>query len=108
MSKKTNAFHRHSSRGSRGITRALWQRAVLWLSFLLLFAAFDSPVRAQEDRVAPLGLTPGSPAGSYALSDFDSVNLFNGSLNFRLPLLTIGGRGNAAHTIYLPIEQKWG
>lgn len=32
----------------------------------------------------------GSPAGSYALSEFDNVNLFNGALNFNLPLLKIG------------------
>jgi len=54
-----------------------------------------------------MGLKPGTPAGSYSLSGFDDINLYNGNLNFRLPLLSIGGRGSAAHTIMLPIEQQW-
>lgn len=54
----------------------------------------------------PLSLQPGAPAGSYPLGDFDNVNLFNGHLNFRLPLMQIGGRGRAGYTM-LPIEQNW-
>jgi RHS repeat-associated protein len=59
------------------------------------------------DGSTPMGLKPGSPAGSYSLSGFDNINLYNGNLNFRLPLLSIGGRGSAGHTIMLPIEQHW-
>ena len=59
------------------------------------------------DGTTPMGVKPGSPAGSYALSGFDNVNLYNGNLNFRLPLVSIGGRGSAGHTIMLPIEQHW-
>jgi hypothetical protein len=59
------------------------------------------------DGTTPMGLQPGSPAGSYALSGFDNVNLYNGALDFRLPLLSVGGRGSAGHTIMLPIEQHW-
>ncbi|HJP95486.1 MAG TPA: hypothetical protein VJ875_26295, partial [Pyrinomonadaceae bacterium] len=55
----------------------------------------------------PLAEQPGAPAGSYALSGFDNVNLFNGHLNFRLPLIHIGGRGSAGYTMTLPIEQHW-
>src|SRR5215813_6748206 len=55
----------------------------------------------------PLALQPGAPAGSYALGDFDNINLFNGHLNFRLPLMQIGGRGRAGYTMMLPIEQNW-
>jgi RHS repeat-associated protein len=55
----------------------------------------------------PLALQPGAPAGSYALGDFDNVNLFNGHLNFRLPLMRVGGRGRAGYTMMLPIEQNW-
>ncbi|MFN0113009.1 MAG: RHS repeat domain-containing protein [Blastocatellia bacterium] len=53
------------------------------------------------------GNEPGAPAGSYTLSGFDTVNLYNGNLNFHLPLLQIGGRGTAQHTIMLSIEQRW-
>jgi YD repeat-containing protein len=59
------------------------------------------------DGSTPLGLQAGAPAGSYSLSGFDNVNLYNGSLNFGLPLLSIGGRGGASHTIMLPIERHW-
>jgi len=62
---------------------------------------------SSTDGGTPLALTPGTPAGSYALSGFDNVNLYNGNLNFSLPLLHIGGRGEAGYTMMLPIEQKW-
>jgi hypothetical protein len=51
--------------------------------------------------MTPTGMSPGSPAGTYALSGFDNVNLFNGNLNFRLPLMTIGGRGSSGYTMML-------
>jgi RHS repeat-associated protein len=35
------------------------------------------------------------------------VNLFNGGLNFQLPLMNISGRGGAGYKMTLPIEQKW-
>lgn len=53
------------------------------------------------------GIEPGAPAGSYALSGFDNVNLYNGNLNFNLPLLQIGGRGEARHTVMLSMAQQW-
>jgi len=59
------------------------------------------------DGTTPLGIAPGTPAGSYALSGFDNVNLFNGNLNFALPLRSIGGRGSAGYTIMLSIERHW-
>src|SRR5215211_5680808 len=81
------------------------------IAFLLLWSG--ASVKAQTrgtsvtDGSTPLGLTPGAPAGSYALSGFESVNPFNGGLNFSLPLLQIGGRGGVQHTIPLKLEQKW-
>ena len=59
------------------------------------------------DGSTPAGLAPGVPSGSYALSGFDNVNLYNGNMNFRLPLVSIGGRGGAGYTMLLPIEQHW-
>ena len=53
--------------------------------FTLLVAAIVNTAQAQEqvtDGTTPVGLKPGAPAGSYALSDFENVNLFNGNLNF--------------------------
>ena len=55
----------------------------------------------------PLTEQPGAPVGSYPLSGFDNVNLFNGHMNFRLPLMQIGGRGKAGYSMMLPIEHHW-
>jgi RHS repeat-associated protein len=82
-----------------------------WICIASLFFLLTTGVNAQTtgatDGTTPLALAPGAPAGSYALSEFDSINLYNGSLNFRLPLLHIGGRGDAQYTMTLPIEQHW-
>ncbi len=85
-------------------------RCSLWPALLLLLLL--GSVRAQTftssatDKTTPTGFAPGAPAGAYALSGFDNINLFNGNLNFRLPLLQIGGRGAAGHTIMLAINAK--
>src|SRR6266404_157172 len=52
-------------------------------------------IQAQNDALIPMGSTPGSPNGSYALSDIDTINLFNGHVNVRLPLINESGRGQA-------------
>src|SRR4051794_36700827 len=76
--------------------------------WLVLIAFQAMPVCADTTSGStPLALQPGAPAGSYALSELDNINPYNGSLNFRLPLLHIGGRGTAGYTMTLPIEQKW-
>jgi len=68
--------------------------STLFFWFILLL--FSQPLKAQSEYGAtPLALTPGSPAGSYQLSDIDTVNLFNGRVNVRLPVLTSAGRGSA-------------
>jgi hypothetical protein len=53
------------------------------------------------DGKTPSGLQPGAPAGAFALSGFDNINLYNGSINFRLPILQIGGRGSAGYVVNL-------
>jgi RHS repeat-associated protein len=53
------------------------------------------------------GMKSGASAGSYALDGFDSINYQNGSLNFSLPLVTIGGRGEASFTMMYTIENRW-
>jgi RHS repeat-associated protein len=81
------------------------------LAGLLLIFLFSGRGVAQSttavDGYTPLGLSPGAPAGSYSLSGFEYVNLFNGNLNFALPLLGVGGRGGAGYQITRPIERKW-
>jgi RHS repeat-associated protein len=74
---------------------------ILFVSFAQAFA------QSSTDGQTPLGLTRGAPTGSYPLSDFETVNLFNGNLNFQMPLLTIGGRGGTSFPLTLHIDQKW-
>src|SRR5690349_13660712 len=77
---------------------------------LTLALACGGTAKAQQyatDGTTPLGLSPGALAGSYPLSNFDNVNLFNGSLNFSIPLVKVGGRGSAGYPITLRIDQKW-
>jgi RHS repeat-associated protein len=75
--------------------------------FLLIAAGSIALAQRATDGTTPLGIAPGSPAGSFALSDFDTINPYNGNLNFRLPLLNVAGRGAAQYQITLPIDQRW-
>lgn len=51
------------------------------------------------DGVIPPAMQHGSPAGSYTLNGFEDINLYAGSLNVAIPLLHIGGRGQAGYTM---------
>lgn len=68
--------------------------AILLVLLLASSSAAQTRTRA-DDASMPTGATRGAVAGAYALSGFDIVNLSNGKLNFRLPLLNVGGRGGA-------------
>ncbi len=85
--------------------------AVRALSVAVLLALASVSTYAQTESVrdgsTPSALTAGTPAGSYSLSGFETVNPYNGGLNFSLPLLKIGGRGEADYAITLRIDQKW-
>jgi hypothetical protein len=58
---------------------------VLCILLVLVWTA-NAHAQSLTDGQTPLGIAPGSPAGSYPLSGFEDVNLFNGHLSFRLPL----------------------
>jgi YD repeat-containing protein len=73
---------------------------------VFLLALTVTAQTSATDGHTPSGLARGT-AGSFALSGFDNVNPYNGGLNFRLPLLQVGGRGTASYNMQLPIEQKW-
>jgi RHS repeat-associated protein len=59
------------------------------------------------DGFTPSGLQPGVVPASVPIDDFVQVNLATGALTFRLPLLTIGGRGKAGYTIYATIDNRF-
>ena len=86
-------------------TCALRQAAGVVLVILVM--AVTGRSQSSTDGLTPPSLTPGSPAGSYSLTDFENVNLFNGNLNFHLPLVKIGGRGSAQTAMVLKIETRW-
>ena len=93
------------------ITRSALSRLIrhtLWIALLqCLLVGHTIAQSSATDTRTPAGLTPGSPVGSYALSGFDNVNLYNGSLNFRLPLLQVGrARWSVLHND-VAIQQKW-
>jgi RHS repeat-associated protein len=67
-------------------------------------AAAQSRTSNMTEGSTPAGLAQGVPAGSYALSGFDNVNLYGGHLNLTLPLLRVGGRGEAGYTMTLAVE----
>jgi RHS repeat-associated protein len=95
---------------SRNLLNVLKQvtRSLLTLLILGLFLATQATAdTSSTDGTTPPVLTPGAPGGSYALSGFDNINLFNGNLNFGLPLLQVSGRGEAQYTVMLPIENHW-
>src|SRR5438105_9860461 len=100
----TNSSHSRRAAAFRLPSAAL----LLLLATGSAVAQSSVPTSSTTSAMTPQGMSPGSPAGSYALSGFDNVNLFNGDLNFRLPLLTIGGRGTAGYTMTLAADtKKW-
>ena len=76
------------------------------LLLILLVGSASAQTSHATDGTTPLGLTPGSPSGSYALNGFDNINLFNGNSNITLPMLHVGGRGGAQMTMMLALNTK--
>jgi RHS repeat-associated protein len=87
----------------------MMQRTVsIILSVFCLVTAFYGQTSYQTSSgVSSPNTAPGSPIGSYALSGFESVNPYSGKLNFSLPLLSVGGRGNTGYTINLKLQKSW-
>lgn len=80
------------------------------LIFALILCALLSAVglaQGTADGHTPSGLAAGTATGSYALNDIESVNYYNGALSFHIPLLKIGGRGDASFVMTLPVSSQW-
>src|SRR5438093_259635 len=80
---------------------------VFWIFVGLAADAFAQTTFSPTDGMTPVGLEAGSPAGSYALGGLDTVNLYNGSANLAIPLLKIGGRGDAGYMMVARYEPHW-
>jgi RHS repeat-associated protein len=90
------------------IIGAGFERILIAVMVLSLAAASAlAQTKSNYDGQTPSALTPGAPAGSYALSGFDNVNLYSGKLSFHLPLIQVGGRGSVGYASYLDIEKRW-
>ena len=80
-------------------------------ALVLLFLSTHSSgqtTQSTTDKMTPSGLTPGAPAGSYPLSGMENINLYNGNLDFHLPLLALDGRGSAVRNMMLSLNtKKW-
>ncbi len=74
---------------------------------VLCLVAAVSPLTARGQSSTTTARTPGTPAGSYKLGDADTINLFTGNLNYHLPLLAVGGRGEARAGLGVVIEGQW-
>jgi hypothetical protein len=82
-------------------TFGLGSRRTLHLFALVLALSVVTSAQnssSTTDGMTPLGMAPGAPAGSYPLSGFESVNPFNGALNFRLPLLQVAAEEALTHS----------
>src|SRR6266478_2367345 len=92
----------HSSKVNRISAPRLQLLGVL--AALLFVCVTAKAQTAPTDGMTPSGLAPGAAAGSYGLSGFDNVNLYNGNLNVSMPLLGIGGRGGAQTQMTLSLD----
>ncbi len=82
--------------------QANWTVTVLLLAFPLCAQTYTA-----LDGTTPPSLAAGTPSGSYVLSGFESMNLYNGNLNFALPLYHVEGRGDSGYTMILPLQMNW-
>jgi RHS repeat-associated protein len=85
--------------------------AVLGGVCLIVLALAPCQIQAQDPPstdglgvVAPASITPGAPAGSYILHDFDHINLAIRHLSIFLPLAPSMGRGQAKLSIGLSLD----
>ena len=84
----------------------MWFRTILSLAVLIILTVQDVSGQTTNPYTGftPSGLEPG---GGFSLSGFDNINPATGSMNVALPLLQIGGRGQAGYTMTLRIDRHW-
>jgi len=77
---------------------SLFRTAACAISSAALAFGQTAPTVTSVDGSTPPAVAGGQPAGSYVLSGFETVNAFNGNLNFRLPFQMYNAQiGDAAH-----------
>lgn len=76
------------------------------LAVLFLYSG-DAVGQTPDAGYVPMAVEQGTPQGSYALSNLFTVNYFTGRLNVAIPLVQIGGRGEAKMTINAGLSNDW-
>ncbi len=77
-----------------GLTRPTSRRSLTLAVLLIAASGVCGQETSQYDQGTPPQHAAGlSPIGSYLSADLGTVNLSNGSLNFKIPLGSVGGRG---------------
>lgn len=90
--------------GRRGVRnyRTRWGLATLTaMSAASLFA------QAPDAGYVPTAVQQGTPQGSYALSNLFTINYLTGRMNFLIPLVKVGGRGEAGMTVNAGLSSDW-
>ncbi len=90
------------------LASALFSIKAVIITAFLLAGCGSVFTQTRAEGMTPKMAEPGSPVGSYSLSGFETVNLFNGNLNFNLPLIKAGGRGKSRYSMNLNIDSaRW-
>lgn len=64
-------------------------------------------ITSSTDLATPSALASGTPPlGSFGGSGFDKVNLYNGNVNFSIPVASLGGRNGLGVTLTLSYNSK--
>lgn len=75
----------------------------LWAIVACLIVLSES---SAQHAKSPAGNATGSPAGSYGISEIENINLFSGKLSAAIPIMQVGGRGEASYTMSIPIKSS--
>lgn len=108
----TRLLHTSTAKQSRKIGKcyslSYYRRVFYFLSLLVSLFVASTAQGQSEYASTPPTQAAGSPSGSYALDNFESINLYNGHLNVSMPLLQISGRGSAKFSVKVPLQtHKW-
>lgn len=80
---------------SQGFIASIYNSVALRFIALLLIFMLNVQADSPLTGYTPSALTLGSPAGSYPLSGFENINIFNGNLAIDLRVGQVAGRGAA-------------
>ena len=82
------------------------RRIAICLAVLARFAADGQTLSGRNvaDGLTPPAVAPGAPPGVKEVSGLERINLFNGNLSLAIPLLSVGGRGEAGYSLMARVE----